>query len=102
MDLLTKNSSQSVKNEILRFFNVDLLNSLYANDRVNFVHLCHHLSAKSSKKYFADTFLESYLSILQSERYQGVLVALLKTAKDIRMRLEDPLHLQKLESFLVA
>lgn len=91
-----------MKNEILRYFNVELLNSLYANDRVNFVHFCHHLSAKSSKKYFADTFLESYLSILQTERYQGVLVALLKTAKDLRMRIEDPLHLQKLESFLAT
>ena len=102
VDLVTKNSSQILKNEILRFFNVDLLNSLYANDRVNFVHFCHHLSGKSSKKYFAETLLESYLSILQSERYQGVLIALLKTAKDIRMRIEDPLHLQKLESFIVA
>ena len=102
VDLLTKNSSQSVKNEIVKYFNLDLVNSLYANDRVNFVHFCHHLSSKSSKKYFSETFLESYLSILLSERYQSVLVALLKTAKDLRMRLEDTLHLQKLESFLAT
>jgi len=93
VDILTKNSSQSVKNEILKFFNVDLVGSLFANDRVTFVYFCQDLCTKTSKKYFSETFLESYLSILQSERYQGVLVALLKTAKDFRIRLEDPVHL---------
>ena len=101
MDLLTKNSTQSVKNDILKFFNVDMCNSLHANDRIAFVYLCEKLSAKSSKRYFAETFLESYLSIIQSERYQGVLVALLKTVKQIRMRLDEPSQLQKIESFIV-
>ena len=100
MDILTRNSSQSVKSEILKHFNVDMVNSLHANDRITFVYFCAVLSAKTSKRYFADTFLDSYLTILQSERYQGVLVALLKTAKDFRLRMDDPVHLQKLETFI--
>lgn len=81
VDLLTKNSSQSVKNDILRYFNVELCTSLHANERITFVHFCEKLTLKSSKRYFTETFVDSYLQIIQSERYQGVLVALLKTAR---------------------
>ena len=64
IELLTKNSTQAIKSEILKFFNVDMANSLYTNDRVTFVNFCHRLIKLTSRKYFNDTFLDSYLSLL--------------------------------------
>ena len=64
IELLTKNSTQAIKSEILKFFNVDMANSLYTNDRVIFVNFCHRLIKLTSRKYFNDTFLDSYLNLL--------------------------------------
>lgn len=77
-----------------------MMNSLYSNDRVTFVTFCHKLIKLCSRKYFSETFLDSYLNLLQQERYTGVLIQLIKTAPDFRQTLEEPSHLQKFEAFL--
>ena len=77
-----------------------MMNSLYSNDRVTFVYFCHHLIKQTSRKYFTETFLDSYLNLLQQERYTGVLIQLVKTAPDFRITLEDHVHLTKFETFI--
>jgi hypothetical protein len=99
IEILTKNCNHALRMEIHKYINVEVASSIQANERAIFINFCHEIEPHISKRYFSEAFLDSYMNILTQERCQTVVIALLKSAKDIRRKLDDPPLLLKLDQF---
>lgn len=88
-ELLTKQCSVSLRQDLHKFISSELANSKNSSERVIFIYLCQTLAPHVSKKYFAESFLETYVSLLAVERNQPVILAMIKTARNLRPQLEE-------------
>ncbi|TNV85663.1 hypothetical protein FGO68_gene13354 [Halteria grandinella] len=75
---LTKNCSNQLRNDIHNYINIDLASSRAQTERAIFVEFCAEISKHISRRYFAEAFLESYVSLIQQERHLTVLISLIK------------------------
>lgn len=98
---LTFNCTSQLRNDIHNYFNIELASSRAQAERAIFVEFCAEVSKSISRRYFAEAFLESFVSLTQQERHPTVLIAMIKHLPQIRHILEDPAALLKVEAFLV-
>lgn len=68
-------------------------------DRASFVYFSRSIASKISKKYFQEIFLDSFINLLDDKQV-AVQVALVKSLKDVRYKVEDVLQINRLENYL--
>ncbi len=101
-ELLTKRCSVTLRQDIHKFISSELANGKTSSERIIFIYFCQNIASSISKKYFAESFLETYVSLLAVERNQSVIFAMIKTAEDLRPLLEEASHISKLEGLLTT
>ena len=97
--ILTGNFNFNLKSDIHSFMNYEMVASRSSLDRSAYIYFCQEISTCISKKTFQDRLLENYLNLLEDKQI-SVTIAVLKTLKDIRMKMDDSVQILKLENFL--
>eukprot|EP00347_Sterkiella_histriomuscorum_P020758 403336584 len=99
IQILTSPCHSSTRSDIHQYMIFDMASSRSSFDRAQFIYFCQNLSTKISKRYFQEIFIDSYLSLLDDKQV-AVQVALVKSIKEIRFKIDDVLQINKIENYL--
>jgi hypothetical protein len=61
--------------------------------------MCSLIAPKISKRYFQEGFLENYMNLIEDKQV-AVQIAVLRTIRAIRLKVEDVLQINKIETYL--
>ena len=99
IQILTSPCHSNTRSDIHQFLIFDMAASKSSLDRASFVYFSRSIASKISKKYFQEIFLDSFINLLDDKQV-AVQVALVKSLKDVRYKVEDVLQINRLENYL--